>query len=117
MFPAFALPPCITTSCSEDLPKFYSPSIAGQYSALHFTNLATSFVCRSALSSSPQWTWTKATLSLHKRSHPYDPYPMMDSRVVSVDDGKQNATTPRQSVMYVSDTKGIVCTTSIAERL
>jgi hypothetical protein len=42
---------------------------------------------------------------------------MMDSRVVSVDDGKQNATTPRQSVMYVSDTKGIVCTTSIAERL
>jgi hypothetical protein len=42
---------------------------------------------------------------------------MMGSRVVSVDDGKQNATAPRQCVMYVSGTKGIVCMTSTAERL
>jgi hypothetical protein len=42
---------------------------------------------------------------------------MMGSRVVSVDDGKQNATAPRQCVMYVSGTKDIVCTTSTAERL
>lgn len=42
---------------------------------------------------------------------------MMGSRVVSVDDGKQNATAPRRSVIYVSGTKGIVCTTSTAERL
>ena len=42
---------------------------------------------------------------------------MMGSRVVSVDDGKPNATAPRQSVMYANGTKGIACTTSTAERL
>jgi hypothetical protein len=42
---------------------------------------------------------------------------MMDSHVVSVDDGKPNVTAPPRSVMYASDTKDIVCTTSTAGRL
>lgn len=46
--PGSRLQPCITTPCSENLPARLKvltyPSIAGQYSALHFTNLATSFL-------------------------------------------------------------------------